>query len=487
MAAYSAFLSPDPATGGANFEAGRISRYERYWQMYQNTAYDTLTTYLKAYPSTHRLYKRTRGLRNPMGSYADFWQANIWGGQLDSRAGDGSATPSALPITADADELRTAIAQLWQWSNWAQKRQVTTLHGCVLGDAFLEVVDAPSAGKVYLRQRWPGDVVSCDWDDFGNLKRVIFEFQASDGQGKSYTYREEIEHPAYHGESDWTIYRTYRNGQPWAYASNRFEGEAVSSWEVPYNFIPVVHIPMIDTGIGWGSVGFQQAARLIDETSAKASLINDQLGKEVAPPLVTYGITPGDMTITNDDDGVPMIQVAQPPGTASIDMLVFDMNIADALASLTADMETIKELLPELQFTRDVRSGMSGQALRTAYAPLIAKVRAVRANFDSGLTRAHMMGVAIGGIRKYGPEFVRFDLASYGAGALDHAIGDRPVLPRGTDEELDEQSKRWTMLETAVAAGVPLETALAEVMDWSPERIATMTQAMRLAFLEDGQ
>lgn len=475
MSAYKAFLNPDMNQGGSSFASARMARYDRLWALYQNTAYDRLTTYLASYPANHRLYTKTRGLRNPLGAYVDFWQANIWGGMLDMDAGDGDEDASALPIRTDNERIRPAIAQIWQWSNWGSNRQIVTLHGSALGDAIIQVVDNPTAGKVYMRARYPSEVDDLLWDDFGNVKRCVFEYGAKDDNGISYTYKEIIEHPSVHGLGGGTRFRTFKNNTPFAYPGNLYDGANVSEWFAPYDFVPVVHIPFIDVGVDWGTVGYAQVVRLIDEASAKASIINDQLNKELNPPLVARGLRPADLTWTVNDNSVPVVYIPKAPADADLQPLLWDMNIDDAVASLATDIEQIKELLPELQFTRDLRSGMSGAALRTAYAPLISKIQGIRANFDDRLVRAQNMALAIGGIRNYGPEFSGITADSYSSGQLDHAIGARPVLPRGQTEELEALKLRaeiMTMLtnagadvySAALAAGFDEETAGAFLM-----------------------
>jgi len=391
---------------------------------------------------------------------------------------------SALPIVTENEALPPAIYQVWQWSNWAQKRNVATLHGAVLGDAFLVVVDAPASGKVYLETRWPGDFQDIAWDAFGNAKKAVIEYALRDERG-AYTYRMVIEHPSVHGASEWTRFTTYRNNALYAYPDNQVDGQAVATWEAPYSFVPIVHIPFQDVGMGWGKVGFHAAQRLIDEASAKASLINDQIAKMVNPPLVASGIPSGSLTVTLSDDGVPVIFTGRKPDEAAITPLVYDMNIADAVDSLERDLSILREQMPELQLMLDLRSGMSGTALQQAYAPLIAKVNSVRDSFDAGLVRAQQMAVAIGGIRQYGPAFAGFDGDSYGAGALNHQIGQRPVLPRSQAERWAEEKAMWDVVGAATAAGVPLETALREVAGWTDEQLAEMgTAAMAAIALE---
>lgn len=475
MAAYKAFLSPG-AGDETSFASKRIARYDLFWALYWNNAYDALTSYIQAagYPTDSKLYKYTRGLRNPVGRWVDFYLANVWGGVLDLQAGDGVSEPSALPIETENEELRPAIARLWQWSNWNSKRNLATMHSTTLGDAVLKVVDRPQSQKVYMQSLWPGYLIECEWDDFGFVKKAVIEYGQIDDKGRGYTYKEVIEHPSVWGGTR-TRFSTYRNGSLHGYPENaNFE-----QWETPYDFVPVVTIPWMDVGSNWGAVGFSKTVRKIDAANALASQLADQVGKAVNTPLVAYGVQPGDVTVTASQDGVPIMYVNRPANEAKVDQLIGDLNLEHGLSVLSGQLDDIQEDLPELRLSESLRSGMSGDALGRAFSDVMARVALVRANHDSGLVRAQQMAIAIAGHSRYHSDFNGFDMGSYNSGKLDHNIGDRPILPKDSSEQLEEEERRWQMVADAVAADVPLETALREVLGWDNEQLAAMgTQRM---------
>lgn len=476
-AAYGAFWNPAAGGSGAGHARQRLARYAWLWGLYWNTAYDDIGAYLATKGAGAKLYRHTRGLRNPVGRWVDFYVANVWGGMLDLAAGDGSREPSALPIVTDNPALRPAIAKVWQWSNWAAKRNLATLYSTTLGDVILKVVDRPAARKVYIQPQRPDAYTELEADDFGFVKRAVIEEDLLDAQGRSYTYREVIEHPSAWGGPT-TRFSTFRNGQPHGYAEN--DGQAV--WEVPYDFVPVVRIPWQDVGEAWGVVGYVKALAKIDSVNALASQLADQIGKAVNTPLVAYGIAAGNLTVRADADGVPVVYV--PNEAARLEPLLGPLNLSEALASIDAQLADIKDDLPALKLAEALRSGMSGEALGRAFADVVAQVQAVRGNHDAGLVRAQQMAIAIAGASGYDPVFRGFDLASYAAGKLDHAIGSRPVLPRTPDEELAAMERRWKLVNDLAAGGeVPLETALIEVLGWGPEKLREFGQQRAAAIL----
>jgi len=471
MAAWNAFWNP-PA-GGTGFEGGKARRYSWFWELYWNTAYDQLAAYAANYPTNSKLYRYTRGLRNPVGRYVDFYVANVWGGMLDLDAGDGKQNSSALPIDTDEENLRAAIAKVWQWSNWNSRRNLLTLYSTTLGDAFIKVVDRPSLQRCYMQVRWPGEFTDVEWDDFNHVKSCTIEYQVDDG-GDKYRYKEIIEHPSVWG-GERTRFRTFKNDRPWAFAGNADgSGTPMAEWQAPYDFVPVVHIPWMDVGQGWGATGFVKTLRKIDAANALASQLADQVGKLINTPLVAFGIQAGDVETRYSEEGVPILYVNRAPSEAGIQPLIGDLNIEHGLAVLESQLSDVTQDLPELRLSEALRSGMSGEALGRAFSDVLAQVQAVRSNHDSGLVRSQMMAVAIAGASGYHPVFSGYNLLSYSQGRLDHGIGSRPVLPRSNEEEISELKDRWVMIKQAVEAGTPLPTALREIGGWSDEQIRQM-------------
>ena len=482
MAAYRAFWTP--ALQSSGYESKRLQRYEFAWQFYTNEVYNQLSSYLAAtYPTGTQIYRYTRGLRNPVPAWVEFYVTNVWGGTLDLQAGDGKEKPSALPILTDNDALRPAIAKLWQWSNWSAKRLLATTYSTALGDAFIVVVDSPKAGKAYMQVRRPSEFTDLEWDDFGHVKRAVIEYRTEDDQGRAYDYKQIIEHPAVWGGPT-TRYQTYKDGRPFAYDENLLDGQKTWEWTVPYDFVPVVHIPFKDVGEGWGALGYAATLPKIDAANSLASLLAAQVGKTVNPAYVAYGVQAGNITVdSTQQDEIPVLYINKPPGEAKIDPLITEMDLAGALAILDAQLADIARDLPELRMSEAMRSGLSGEALGRAFSDVAARVEAVRANHDSGLVRAQQMTIAIAGASGYDPAFRGFDLNSFRAGRLDHGIGDRQIMPTSNAEEVDTQGKQWTQVTQAVSAGVPVETALEKIMGWEDDELTDMAEAQQAAFL----
>jgi len=482
MAAIKSFWNPTLA--GSAYAANRLQRYDMAWGFYSNTVYDNLAAYLAAtYPSGSQLYRYTKGLRNPVPSWCEFYVTNTWGGVLDLMAGDGGEKPSALPILTDNDALRPAIAKLWQWSNWNSKRNLATLYSAAMGDAFIVVVDSPAAGKAYMQVRRPSEFTDLEWDDFGHIKQATMEYKAEDERGVAYTYKQVIEHPAVWGGA-FTRYSTYKDNRPFAYPENVQDGQATWQWQVPYDFVPVVHIPFKDIGEGWGALGYSATLHKIDAANALASLLHAQVGKTVNPAYVAYGVQAGNVTVdSTQQDEIPILYINKPPSEAKLEPLVSEIDLAGALALLDSQLADIARDLPELRMSEAMRSGLSGEALGRAFSDVAARVEAVRANHDSGLVRAQQMAIAIAGASGYDAAFRGFDLNSYRAGRLDHGIGDRPILPTSNAEEVDTAGKQWVQVTQAVSAGVPIETALEKIMGWDDDDMDAFAAQQQAGFI----
>ena len=458
----SIFLTPAPEGPASNtWQSDRLNRYTRYWNLYSNTAYTDIASYLDAFGEDQRLYKWTRGLRSPVYRYVEFYASNTWGGILDPKAGE----TGALPIITDYESIRPAIAKLWQWSNWSSKRVLAVRYGAALGDCFIKVRDNPAAKKVYLQTIYPSQVTDILWDDFGNIKMIKIErtdYESINGVINQYKYTEVHEHPSVWGGTNTRI-STYRNDALFAFGSN-----SAAQWELPYDFVPVVHIPHIDVGMGFGATGFRSVERKIADADAVSSQLSDQIGKSLNTPIVLLGALPGDYTIENKPGQVPVVYISDP--NVKIEKLIYDMNLQQALMVLNAQMDDIKNDLPELSLREAVRSGMSSDALGQVYGDVIANIQNRRADYDAGLVRAQMMALAIGGIRRYGKEFSRFSLDSYANGRLDHSIGKRPILPHSNMESLQEEIAQWnaTVLAESVMG---TEAALREVMGYDDKQV----------------
>jgi hypothetical protein len=198
-----------------DFDARRL-RYELYWAFYENTAYRNIHAWATSYRQQQALYRYVRGIYNPAYRLGEFWKAHLWGGRLDPEAGDGQDTPSAIPIMTENEQLRPAIAQVWKWSNWQINKQITALHGSILGDVILQVVDDVARQKVYLQTVHPGILKDVEVDNFGNIKGYeIEETREHPLTGRAAVYRETAQR-----EGQSVVYKTYLDGAPYAWGDN---------------------------------------------------------------------------------------------------------------------------------------------------------------------------------------------------------------------------------------------------------------------------
>lgn len=480
MAAVSAFREKQVTLDMFNednftdFDARRM-RYQILWAFYENTAYRNVHTWATRYKADYGLYRYTRNIYNPVGRIIDFWQMHLLGGELDPEAGDGSETPSALPIVTENEALRPAIAKLWQWSNWQQKKDILGLFGPCLGDVGIKIVDDVGRNKVYLQTIHPRTIKSMVKDDFGHIKAYALEEMRDDPRNPhspDVTYNEIVTRD----ENGRVFFATTLNGHP--YPWNGEEAE----WEIDYGFVPFVHIPHIDVDIDWGWSEVHKARSKVHEADDLVSKLDDQIRKTVDSPWLFTGMkkpssTP---TVSGSDystdrpqpgrEEIPAFYSSDPgsqaiPLVAPLDIAATSEHIASVLQDIERDYPELK--LDILNFSGDI----SGRALAIARQPVVVKVQQRRVAYDRGGRDAQAMAIAIAGDRKVDPAFNGFDLTSYDKGDLNHIIGNRPVFEKTVWDEMEMNQAFWEAAEIAVnKVGVPLESYL-ESQGWEPEQV----------------
>ena len=484
MTGYKAFrekyVSSDQInlTNFTDAEARRL-RYSIMWAMYENTAYDKIHTWSVSYKSEKGLYKYIRNIYNPSYRLGEFWKAKLLGGMLDPEAGDGSETPSALPIVTDNEALRPAIAQVWNWSNWQIKKDVFALWTPILGDGVLKIVDDPEREKVYIKVLHPSKLKDVELDEFGNVKGYILEYQRPDpreGRSGDVTYREEA---VRNGEL--VEYRTYLNQALYAWDNQD------AKWEVPYGFVPMVVLQHNDVGLDYGWSEIYPGLSKFREVDDQASKLHDQIRKLVEGAWLLAGVTKP--TATPVAEGQEATEEKPQPGREEMKIiysnnaqaqphsLVSPINIAEVSANIKDIVAELERDYPELKVdVANASQDLSGRALRINRAPAEAKVLQRRPNYDNAIVRAQQMAVAIGGYRGYGDAFSGFGLDSFAAGTLDHRIGERPVFDTDPRDELEQEGIFWDNAKKAKDAGVPLTVYLKQ-QGWSDEQISTIVDS----------
>lgn len=451
-AAYRAFYEPGVQTDPVDIDGEfsdfdyRRLRYRMNWAFYENDVYRNIHDWANAYKTTYGLYKYIRNIYNPTYRIGEFWKAHLWGGPLDFSM-DGEPAMSALPILTNNEMLTPAIARLWQWSNWQINKDVVALYGTILGDVGLMVVDDVLRGKVYLKMIHPSIIQNLTLDDFGNVKGYVIQEERLSpiNDNQTVTYTEIAER-----DGDNVIYRTFLNGNLYAWNGD------VNEWIEPYGFIPLVMIQHNNVGLDWGWSELHAARSKVHEVDDQASLLNDQIRKTIRAKWFAAGLSkPASSPTASETDLTGEAAVRRPqPGREEEDIFyapdpnskifpfVAPINIKDTLDNIKATIQELEREYPELRMDIFNAAGdTSGRALRIARQPVEDKAIQRRASYDNALVRAQQMAVAIGGFRGY-DGFGGFDLDSFGAGDLDHAIGERPVFRMDPLDEMDLEIKR---------------------------------------------
>lgn len=457
--------------------SARRMRYSIYWAMYENTAYRNIHAWGQTYRLKYGLYKYIRNVYNPSFRLGEFWSTHLMGGMLDPLAGDGKTTPSCLPIlvpedNAKAEALRFAIATLWRDSNWQINKDIFTLWGSVMGDAFLMVKEDANRGKVKIEVVHPGDITDMSCDEQGNIRAYTLERASMDEHGKACMYKETGENMG-GGE---IMYRTYRDDKPHAW------GEDGAEWVQDYGFIPMVAAQHQNVGLPWGWSVIHPVRSKMHEADDVASSISDHIRKNVNAPFLLAGVNPPTGTTTAVSTGSaattkrPEVGREETPylyagaAEAHATPLIATLDYAGAYQHLTGILQEIEREFPELRFDNMRLMGdASGRALRLARQPAEAKVRMRRAGYDDALKRAQQMAISIGGMRGY-DGYKDFNDASYKAGELEHTIGDRPVFATDELEAMEEETLFWQNAAAAQSAGVSIEGYLRD-KGWDDERI----------------
>lgn len=456
----------------------RASAFDLLWAYYNNSLFDktlnsinqTTVNIGNVYRQNYNLYRNIRMIYNPVRRLVDFYAGAIYPGVLSE---DGAclpdSVPMAIPFSEDTDpELKDAIAQFWQWTNWQAKKTAQVRYGAALGSVLIELTDDLQRGKITADVVWPGFITFLQLDPAGNVKLYVMDYQGYDPVDGPYVYRKIVTQ---------TEIRTYRNYEPYDYDGN---GAVV---ENPYGFVPAVWIKHIDVGGDFGSPAIAGSIGKVDELNSLASHIHDQVHKAIgAPKVIWSNMALGsafekkdrnatqDFTPTQDDQQSMLI--LRGPENGRVDSLLGDLNLADALNALTMLQGEIEQDHPELAFYRELRSmsQVTGPAASRLVGDVSSRVMEAMANYDQGNISLFRMAVAMGGFRANNGDwgalnsqqqkFKPFNLDSYESGNLDMAIMPRPLLVPTRLEKSQEKQAMWTGVKMAVDAGATLEFVL---------------------------
>lgn len=451
--------SPEDHSSFQNAFGKRQQEYRLLWHYYQNSVFRRVReTNWYGYKRAYGLYRSTRSVYNPTRRLADFYAGKIYPGVLplsDDKLPPGISV--AIPLNEGIDtNLRKAIRQLWQWTNWQDGKTLMVRFGAVAGDVLVEVIDDIDRGKIFFNIVWSAWVRNVVLDIAGNVREYAVEYPATDIDGKQYLYKKIV--------SKNTI-EEFKNGIAFDYGQGTI-------YPNPYGFVPAAWIRHRNLGTVWGGSVIYGAIEKIDELNALASHVHDQIHRAIAAPIVLWtesNITDAlpapkaDQTASDyafEGDGIDrddlLILKGLPGG--SVDSLIGGLDLGDALLQLKELKTEVEEDFPELIMYRELRgmTQVTGPAAQRLVGDVENNVVSAAAGYDQATIKLFQMAVAIAGWRlaegvwaengiEITPQhemFRDFNLDSYKKGDLDFWIEPRPLIPLSESEKLEGEMAR---------------------------------------------
>jgi hypothetical protein len=448
----------NPQQPNVNTHAARRSQYSLLWSYYNNSAFENLSNWA-SYRQTFGLYRYIRSIYNPTQRLVDFYVDHVYPGVLSE---DGSRLPSgvalAIPLADDTDDdLKAAIAQLWQWSNWQDGCGLMVRYGAALGTVLVEVADEVDRSKVTTNVVWPGHVAELDLDSTDNVQGYALEYDAVEEESdRTYTYRKEV---------DKESIRTFKDDAPYGYDGN----DAVLP--NPYGFVPAVWAKHINQGGDFGIPALRGSLGKIDELNSLAAHLNDHIHKLINNPLIIgssgkiaslFKGRAGQATeiAESDVDGRQSTMLLGGPADVAVHTLSGNVDLDKALPYVKELLSEVEHDFPELSFYQQLRemSQVTGPAAARLTGDVGNRVVKAQAQYDLQSTKLFQMMTAIAGWRlktgawqqrtRQQEKFRNYDLTSYAKGDLDFSIMPRPLISQTEAEAIANDKARGEAVNT---------------------------------------
>jgi RNAse (barnase) inhibitor barstar len=467
-----------PNTGiGSGFNATNMPDFGLLWALYNGSRFDKGMASWSAYKSRYGLYRDMRDVYNPTHRLVEFYAESIYPGVLSEDGNDlPDGTSLAIPFAEDIKpELKDAIAQFWQWTNFQAQKSIIPRYGAALGSVLVEIDDDYLAGKVTAKIWWPGFVDGLQLDNSGNVKSYALQYKIKDDTTMAtVVYRKEV---------DIFSIREYRDRQ------------LIKEIDNPYGFAPAVWYKHSDTGAVYGAPAIDGSIAKIDELNSLASHAHDQVHKVIGAPLIAWTRSfieplfsqskrpPGENefaptpTSGGENENILLLKGAE---GGRVDSLAGNLNLADTITYMKELISELESDHPELAYNREMRamSTLTGPAASRVMSDVLGKLSERAASYDQQSLKLFQMAVAIAGFRLNGgfwnqdengfsqtistqqEKFRPYNLDSYRKGQIDLAILPRQLIRPTNQEKAAEKLALWQGVQAAVTAGAPLEFVL---------------------------
>jgi len=436
-------LSGASATGVRGDFYDRTAAYDLLWSYYTNNAYDSLSSAWNILQIKNNYYRHTRPIFNPTRRLVDMYAGAVWPGVLNAEPDDiPSHAQLAVPLPEKTPkQLRAAINQIWQWSNFSAQRYTMVRYGAALGNVMVEIIDDVDRGKVVYDIIWPSYVTDLELDYGGHVKAYSIEYKSEDfTTDKEFVYRRDV-----------TAERisTFYDDRPYSYNG------VPSSYANPYGFAPAVWTSHANIGNVFGMPALRNVTK-IDELNSLVSHANDQIHKVLSAPIVLALHSPDAPLPDKKTEEVELNAVQSREAIdyieANTDAQVHTISLPEgqALKHIQVLLDEVERDHPELSMWDKMRgmSQVSGIAVERLFGDASNYIREAQTNYDTSLIRLCQMSIAIAGMRRsegaggwsednyQRAKFDGYSLESYKDGELDFYILPRPMVPLTEQEAM---------------------------------------------------
>jgi hypothetical protein len=485
-------LEPGSTKGSVDYfeeYEARMLRYRVLYAAYNLSLYDgsaaslgttmpSLHPFSSKLKSDHGIGRWTKCLYSSFYRIAEIHATSLFGGPLDPYAGDGKTRPTCLPIETENEAIRPALAKMLRFSNFSSKKDVWCRNGAIFGDSPMRIMDDPEKKRVSISPVHPMHLESVTLDSYGNAKGYTISIEVADPRTKS-QFAGRVKYSEVATRVNGQVrYETFLDNKPFPW-----NGQP-ESWTVPYDFIPLVTVKHIDSGLSiWGVSELSGAFKKILEIDDGASRIMEQMRVALEPTWFISGIQSRDHAAmaaqiaantestksgTAGREEVLVIGARDPDARAQA--LVPNLNIGESSVHVERIYKSHIDDYPELRYdTTRARSDSSAKAIVEARKPAEAKLQMRRINYQDSLMRAIQMALSIGAIRGY-PGFEAITPESYANGELDFVIAHRDIFDRDREDVLQALRLEAETIEAYQAAGVSPRRAR-ELVGWTQQQI----------------
>lgn len=406
------------------------------------------------------------------------------------------------------DNVKGLVEKANEWSNWKDQLEVAARNFSTHGDLFYKVENNDEKTQVRKNLLDPRHVTDFDKDARGHftyLRLDIPQERRKADEVEEYTRTEVWDKPSEryvvieHDEGPDADLEDLPAPSYSAVLTAKPPDDPDTIW-TGYDFIPVVHRKLKDTGGERGEGVFQHALDPIDRANYLATKLFQMLFPKVIWKL-TRQPGPGGLTLpparveqesatdqklsrltASEREAFSVVEASNqewlrlPAGTDASPM-VPDLKFDAHLQALQDHMRELEKEMPELAYYRlREMTEISGRAARILLGDVIDRFSGVRTKFEDAEIRANKMALTIGKV--LGIEgFASLPEDAYESGALEHTFKPYELFPVSGIEKAETDSAEADALASWKELGAELYAKKLEGYGYEPEEALRIARA----------